>query len=106
MADYAPFGHSNLLIELDKKQAGAKDYRADFGASLTALVTAVADQVNAMPADRRPSELTIELSLRALGNGGYAIVADSTHANFRITAKFGGDNANPLSGLVQALPIP
>lgn len=102
--NYANFGSSApLRIQLDQKQGSSRDYQADLAAALTRVVSEIAGQVQQLPADKKPTELQIEFGLRALGEGGYLIVNDPTQSNFRITAKWGGDEGGSL---LSNLPIP
>lgn len=91
------FGSSpQLKIQVDSKGGGSASYSSDLAAAVSAVMTNLGAQLAQMPEAQRPSELAVEFSLTALPEGGYAIGLDTTRANFRVSAKWGGDSASSL----------
>jgi Trypsin-co-occurring domain 1 len=86
MATYRRFSDlSELQVEIEDTGGGSSDPSlASALDGLRAVVVQLAGQLGQLPAEQRPTELSLKFGLRAVSNG-FAIGLDSDAANFTVS---------------------
>ena len=96
MATYRSFSDvSGLQVEVEDTGGAAADPSlAGLLDGLRTVVTQAAGQLGQLPAEQRPTELSLTFGLRAV-NGGFAVGLDANVANFRVTLAWSQEPAVP-----------
>jgi len=101
MATYREFsdGPPGLRIEVEAPAGGpaggATPSLAGLLGAIRTLVAQVAQHIGQLPAEQRPTDLTVAFGVRALESGDYAIGLDETAANFRVSLAWTQEPAPP-----------
>ena len=74
--------------------------------ALQNIAETLISQVNQMPEDQRPTELTVSFSLKALATGGFAISLSEANSNFKIAMKWGSESGGLLGASLPMGPTP
>jgi hypothetical protein len=88
MAEIKAFFEASSSVRIEAEGAGpgtSSAYATDFFGALSSIAEAVVAQVNRMPREQRPADLTIGFGLKALSGGGFAVSLNQDTANFRIS---------------------
>lgn len=97
MATYREFSDvQGLRAEIEDSAGGAGSDPSLGGLlqSLATVVAAAAGQLGQLPAERRPTELSLSFGLRAVG-GGFAVPLEADAANFRVALVWSQEPAAP-----------
>lgn len=96
MATYREFSDvQGLRAEIeDSGGAGSDPSLGGLLQSLAAVVAAAAGQLGQLPAEQRPTELSLSFGMRAV-NGGYAVPLDADSASFRVALVWSQEPAAP-----------
>ena len=89
MATYRDFtdGPANLRIEVEPNggTGGAGLSVSGLLEAIRSVVAGAAQQMGQLPAEQRPTDLTISFGIRALESGQFAVGLDEGATNFRVT---------------------
>jgi hypothetical protein len=101
---------SGLRIEVEDTESGipGRAYGTEFLSALRVLAAQTAKQLENLPSEARPTELSISFGLKALASGGFAIALGEADGNFRVSMSWGqsggGDLMSQLSNLTGMMP--
>ena len=105
MATYREFtdGPANLRIEVEPNggTGGAGASLSGLLDAIRAVVAGAAQQIGQLPAEQRPTDLTISFGIRVLESGQFAVGLDG-EANFRVTLVW---RQEPLPAMPE-VPVP
>jgi Trypsin-co-occurring domain 1 len=107
MATYRSFSDvSGLQVEVEDTGGAAAD--PSLGGlleGLRAIVAQAAGQLGQLPAEQRPTELSLTFGLRAV-SGGFAVGLDTDTANFRVSLVWSQEPAVPEPEVPAFPPAP
>jgi hypothetical protein len=96
MADYRHFSDvTGLQVEVEDTGGAAADpSMAGMLEGIRAVVLQAAGQLGQIPAEQRPTELSLSFGVRAV-SGGFAVGLDADTANFRVSLVWSQEPAMP-----------
>lgn len=111
MTVYANFfdSGSTTKIEIDGEAVEtSKAFGSDLVSAIGKMAGIVAEGVNRLPDDKRPTVVEISYALKAMNSGGYAVTVDQGNANFKIILRWesgiGGSMPTDPSTLKPTIP--
>ena len=82
---------STIKIEIEGDSVDtSKAFAPDLVSAVENMAEIVAEGINRLSDEKRPSDVEISYALKAMSAGGYAVTSDQEHANFKITLRWGG----------------
>jgi NTP-dependent ternary system trypsin peptidase co-occuring protein len=98
MPEYRVFQGSSGSVTLEValsegSGAGGGNLREGISGPMQSVVAAFCDEMARMPKEKKPSELEVSFGMRALNNGGFAVVLDPVQASFHVKMKWSGSEA-------------
>lgn len=100
MSTYANFFDSGSTTKIEIQGDSietSKAFTLDLINTIDKMAEIVADGIDRIPEEKRPTDVEISFALTALSAGGYAITIDQEKANFKISLCWGGGAGSIIS---------